>query len=295
MLPAVAAAGRWLKPGGRFCPSRLTLQLAPAGNLVLDEIDTFRQSIYGVDLAPAAAQALRRCYRADLAASMLLAPPLVHAELAPPDVGRSLDGTARFVIERPGELRVVAGWFDAALAPGVRLTNAPGTTTHWGQHLFPLPPTDVEAGDVLELSIRVLTDRSELAWIWSGTITRGDRELASFHVDDRDADQVPAIPPRELPAGNRNYLAKELNALGVDEYRQSRWREAWRLWDDAVALLDPRDDRLPPLYENLGMALAQGGRRSAAIRALLRALDGDPASREQARRFLDELGWTPPV
>ena len=62
-------------------------------------------------------------------------------------------------------MRALAGWFEAPLADDVTLTNAPGGETHWGQLIFPLPPSEVAAGD--RLDIRLWLDGE---WRWSGSV-----------------------------------------------------------------------------------------------------------------------------
>jgi SAM-dependent methyltransferase len=165
MLPAVEAAGRWLKPDGRFCPSQVRLFVAPAGDFTLPALDIWREPFYGVDLSPAESDALGVCALGNLAPSSLLAPPRAFHTFTPPGPAPRFDAQLRFSFTRAGRLRALAGWFEAQLAPDVILTSAPGHETHWGQHLFPLPLTDVQAGQTLELRLW-LDDR----WHWSGEL-----------------------------------------------------------------------------------------------------------------------------
>jgi SAM-dependent methyltransferase len=164
MLPAIAAAGRWLKPSGRFCPSEVRLMVAPAGDFALQN-DVFDEPFYGVDLSPAMPEGLRECARANLAPSVMMAEPLrYHTYTTPTET--SFDQTLQFTFSRAGRLRALAGWFEAQLAEEVTLTTAPGHETHWMQHLFPLPPTEIAAGDALEIRLWL----ADQAWHWSGAI-----------------------------------------------------------------------------------------------------------------------------
>jgi hypothetical protein len=165
MLPAVEAAGRWLKPGGRFCPFEVKLQVAPVGDFPLQVVDLWSEPFYGLDLAPAESEGLRVCMPTSLSEKSLLAPPEDYLDFVPPGPAAPFDVTRRFTFTRDGKLRALAGWFRAPLADDVILTNAPGGNTHWGQLIFPLPPTDVVAGDVLE--IRRWLDSE---WRWSGSV-----------------------------------------------------------------------------------------------------------------------------
>ncbi len=76
--------------------------------------------------------------------------------------------------------------------------------------------------------------------------------------------------------------AVELTARGNEAYGRAAWREAEEAYLAAIALLPADSRQLAPLYENLGLARLHGGRADAALRAFLRALDGEPGSRGQA-------------
>jgi SAM-dependent methyltransferase len=165
MLPAVEAAGRWLKPGGRFCPSEVRLEVAPVGDINLQVVDLWQEPFYGLDLTPAEAEGLRVAMPSNLAESALMAPAQRFHTFVPPGPSPIFDTRLRFKLVRAGRLRALAGWFEAPLAEGVLLTNAPGRETHWGQQVFPLPACDVAAGD--ELEIRLWLDGE---WHWSGSV-----------------------------------------------------------------------------------------------------------------------------
>src|SRR5262249_32506565 len=73
MLPAVAAAARWLKPGGGFIPAGVRPSLGPAGAFGLAAIDATAAPIHGVDVAAFRRAVLAAPCRVDLTAGMLLA------------------------------------------------------------------------------------------------------------------------------------------------------------------------------------------------------------------------------
>jgi tetratricopeptide (TPR) repeat protein len=68
---------------------------------------------------------------------------------------------------------------------------------------------------------------------------------------------------------------------GNQLYEEGRYAEA--VVEYMRALADSED---PDLYENLGIALWRLGRWRPAARMFLRALDGNPRSREQSLRLL---------
>jgi SAM-dependent methyltransferase len=176
MLPAIAAAARWLKPGGRCAPSEVQLRVAPA-DVAIRELDVFAAPSYGVDLAPALARARRQCHRVDVTPSVLLAPAADYATYAPPAALTAVAGTSRFEVTRPGVLRCLLGWFAATLAPGVVLDTGPGIETHWGQYLWPLPPTEVLPGD--RLTVELACPRTAApVWTWRFELARGDATIA---------------------------------------------------------------------------------------------------------------------
>jgi hypothetical protein len=165
MMPAIAAGARWLKPGGRICPSEVRLMLAPIADYTLPLIDPWDEPFYGVDLSPLASEALRECVRANLPpASLLCGPQRYHTHVTP--IADTFDRTLTFSFTRAGRVRALAGWFEAQLTPDIVLTTAPGHETHWMQHLFPLPSRDVAEGDTLE--VRLWLDGP--SWHWAGTL-----------------------------------------------------------------------------------------------------------------------------
>ncbi len=183
MLPAVAAAGRWLKPGGRWCPGHVRLWLAPA-DVGVRELEVWQAPFYGVDLRPALTPALAECHRVDVGTSVLLAAGAPFHDFVPPGPLGPCDRTLTFTVARGGALRGLLGWFEATLAPAVTLSTAPGVQTHWGQYLFPVPALEVATGDEVEVRLALDEANGDLAWRWSGTVRRGDDVRARFALAD---------------------------------------------------------------------------------------------------------------
>ena len=64
--------------------------------------------------------------------------------------------TAEFKAAKSGPLHGLAGWFEAELAPGIWMTNAPGDPEAISrpQAFFPIdPPIDVSRGEVIRTSL----------------------------------------------------------------------------------------------------------------------------------------------
>jgi SAM-dependent methyltransferase len=259
MLDAVAAAARWLKPQGRFVPEAVRLLVAPFAAVPLPAVDIASATMYGLDLRTLEAGVLRRSYRGDLDPTLLLAAPRAFLDYRPPALDEPFGRELSFTAAAAGRLRGFAGWFEARLAPGVTLTNAPGAQTHWGQALFPVATRAVAAGDELRFRLRARDARLlELEWSVEG-----------------------GAPDEPSPAPDG-----DLEDLGAAAFHAGRFDDARRLWSDAIRALDARDPRAAPIYENLGIACLHAGRPAEAARALLRALDGDPRAREQSLRLL---------
>jgi SAM-dependent methyltransferase len=263
MIPAVRAAARWLRPGGRFAPSEVRLLVALAGDFTLAPIDSAVAPMYGVELAALRAAALGAACRVDIRDPLLLSAPEEYHRFRAPDGAAELDREVVLTATRAGRLRGVVGWFEATLAPGVVLSSGPGIETHWGQLLFPLAPLRIEAGARVRCRVRW----ADGDWRW--TI---------------DAGAATATAP--LPVAFDRDQALDTNERGAAAYHAQRVDEAARLWEEATALLDPRDPDAPGIYENLGLAYHGLGRHNEAVRAFLRALDGAPTGREQSLRFL---------
>ena len=204
MLEAAAAASRWLKPGGRVCPSRIRLMVTPVGEMQFWAVDRFKEPILGVDYRPALRYALNNCYRAQLTPTALFGEPQVYHDWRLPGEAGRFERTLEFPIERGGRLQALAGWFEATLTPEITLSTEPGTETHWGQYLFPLPELRVEYGDRLAVTLW-LDDAAEseddAIWRWSGEVRRGGLTLGSFELESeqRLGEREAAHPSERRP------------------------------------------------------------------------------------------------
>jgi predicted RNA methylase len=164
LAPLVMARDRWLKPGGKMIPERVTAFLAPAWIEDFDEdIAYWRTVPHGVDMSVIAELAAHEAFmsQAPLRPEDLLAaaqPLWTHdaytCSLAEAD--RAFESRLTFTTARSGKLSGLAAWFSADMSAGSVLTNAVGAPdTHWGRFLFPLTRTvDVAAGTAIEVEFR---------------------------------------------------------------------------------------------------------------------------------------------
>jgi protein arginine N-methyltransferase 1 len=162
------AVPRFLRPGGRVIPERVTTWLAPMEAPDRTAvIDFWRTNPAGFDFSSAYDGAVNTGYPVTVTADQRLADgqPLFSLLCGTP--GRAAIGTTRFEITRAGTFSGLAGWFVADLAPGVTMTNAPGAPDRIGRRQAFLPvesPLRVEPGDVVEVTLRARPVEVVLAW-----------------------------------------------------------------------------------------------------------------------------------
>ncbi len=182
----IADANQKLKRDGVMIPMEMRLYIAPVESSKLyNSIDTFRDVddvLYEIDFSMTRALVMNEVHAATLTVDSLLAPPqewhryvLKGESKSTPLGGISLRSTCdrelTFAAGRAGILHGIAGWFDAILAEGIVLSNAPETRiTSWGQVFFPLTqPLPIESN--AEIHIRVFNVKSgnkgKFWWTWT--------------------------------------------------------------------------------------------------------------------------------
>ena len=296
MLPTVSAAASWLAPGGRYAPHTLTRSVAPVGDTHLPELARFSDPLLGVRLSAAQPAVRAARYGQHLGPNALIAEPQVYDRFSLPDLP-SPTGPLRFTIDRPGSLDGIAGWFSADLAPGVSLSTGPGHDTHWGQMVFPLPPTDALPGDTLTAWLRPEGGR----WRWRVTLRRGPDTL--LDVDQQSLAEAPPVtvvpptwtlPPAStppapvLPGDDRVAAINVINQQAVAAYSAGSPDEAAALLGAVTAALRPDDDpHAVQVYENLGIFQMARGRYRAAAQCFLRAVDGGVGTAQSRRLLVD--------
>lgn len=176
LYPVLLARQRWLKPGGRMLPSRVTARVAAAGLATACEVDYLRDAPFGFDMSELAEASVHDllCRRYQVRPADLLSPPqtlwqtdALHA--TPLEALQAHRAELCLEATRPGRMNALVAWFDAELAPGVVLSNAPDAPeTHWGQLTLPLDRAiEVHAGSRVDLQL-ACTPRvpglSDLRW-----------------------------------------------------------------------------------------------------------------------------------
>lgn len=177
LAPLVIARDRWLKPGGKIIPGRVTAVIAPGAIPDFDDaIVHWRSKPHGVDMSVIANMTTNETFHSQthMTPDALLAKPQelwshdpYTCSLAEAD--QSFRAKVTFTAARAGKLSAFVTWFTADMGDGHMLTNAVGAPdTHWGRTLFPLDKAiDVAVGTRIELELHCdpsLPGSSEFYW-----------------------------------------------------------------------------------------------------------------------------------
>ena len=163
------ARRRFLAPGGRIMPLRLVLRLAPVSSRkAFRRVTRWRAPKIAPEFRWLNDLATHQKQTANLAAEDLLQDALPVAEIDfREDIPESLVMTAEFKAAQSGPLHGLAGWFEAELAPGIWMTNAPGhpKAITRPQAFFPIdPPIDVSRGEVIRTSLVIRHAEETIVW-----------------------------------------------------------------------------------------------------------------------------------
>jgi hypothetical protein len=152
---ALVARDRWLRPGGRLLPARVTALAAP-----VEQVHTLTRP---VSVAATPGGTVLRWSDRGLPAEALLGPAQAMwctdlATLTVQQARLPFRAALRWKATRPAVLEGLVAWFDCGFGEGSHLSNAPGQpATHWGQFVFALrAPVAVHAGQDIAAEITVI-------------------------------------------------------------------------------------------------------------------------------------------
>lgn len=167
---------RFLKRGGTVIPQSADIGMAPFEDAALyASIDAFgdgASNLYGFDLTAMREMAVNSVTFHVFQPGELLAKPasVRHYDLR---IEEQFDFEVRhrFAAKRNGTLHGIAFWFNAQLAPGIRLYNAPGRpATIWQQGVLPVEfPTRVRAGERIDVAIQTVRSKT-YGFFWNWTV-----------------------------------------------------------------------------------------------------------------------------
>ena len=159
------------------------------GRLLADPTTFFRDPYDGLDMSAFVFAAERRVEVCDGLPAFLRAAPVCVADFDPLHRPESFDLDAEWALAEGKWVTGVVGWFDVDWSPAATMTTSPLCPgTHWSQTLFHVPFRRPEAGERLQVKIRVTFSASEVPrYRWSGAFVSADGEvLASFNRDSEN-------------------------------------------------------------------------------------------------------------
>ena len=211
LYPVLLARDRWLKPGGTMLPRRVVARVAAAHLATVCEVDYLRTAPLGFDLSDLAESSvhdlLSRRYQVR---SENLATPvqdLWHTDTAHASLQEALNhhhAELTLEVTRAGCINALVAWFNAELAPGVQLSNAPeAPETHWGQLCLPLDDEiEVVVGSQIELRLACVPRVPGLSDLWwSIRINSGPWQHHDTRTDDAVAKPASGITPPPFDLG----------------------------------------------------------------------------------------------
>jgi enediyne biosynthesis protein CalE3 len=146
------ARDRFLKPGGRLIPHSVELILVPVEMPQFYEhvVDFWVNGCQGFDFSPIRELTVNNFHILKLHEGTFLADPTRVASTVFTETKLAeIDTKVSVYASRRGRCHGFAGWFNAELMPGLRISNDPrNKASHWGVAFFPLEkPVIVDRGN----------------------------------------------------------------------------------------------------------------------------------------------------
>jgi precorrin-6B methylase 2 len=186
----IDARNRFLKPGGKMLPSWIELRAIPVNSDILSRelMEVWINDYYGVNYSPVKNDAVSRQYLVNTAGKIIpLAPEisLTRIDLYESKIIPHVFSN-QTMIDQPGELDGVVGYFRAGLGPDIVLSSGPDDPmTHWQQTYFPVKvKVAVKEGDVLRFQIKMIPLGIDVFWEWNTSVTRNGIQVANFSQSD---------------------------------------------------------------------------------------------------------------
>jgi PRMT5 arginine-N-methyltransferase/ribosomal protein L11 methyltransferase PrmA len=164
-----------LKRDARIIPASLTLFATPvscpATYRRIDQWAETGQEAHGIDFSATREMVMNWLHRARFKTSELIgAPKAAHTVDLDQMTPLPFDGRLRYRARKSGMVHGIGLWFEARLAPRVKLSNAPDQpATLWGQALLPLAePLRARKGAsiTVDLAARFAQDTGRVWWQW---------------------------------------------------------------------------------------------------------------------------------
>ena len=175
------ARARLLTPQARMVPRSLRLVAAPV-ETPRDHRDVNRwyEPLLTYDFSPLSDLAASNMIWVDLSPAALFSDPVVLASVDLSSRGEdTIGGTATVTARRDAIVHGIGCWFEAVLAPGITIGNAPPTPVpSWSQAFFPVvEPMPVSVGS--PVTLMVTTDKTGGHWQWQVVTENGEGPVRS--------------------------------------------------------------------------------------------------------------------
>lgn len=153
------AKSRFLSPGGKIIPQKVSLKLAPVceENIYKSCIECWEDA-WGIEYSLLRKDAIKACYLTDITDRELMAVPktLFEVDFLESKDLPILNGSCSFKVFRKGNVNGIALWFDALLAHNITLSSGPWKRTHWLQCFAPIEqPIQVDSNDNIRVDINM--------------------------------------------------------------------------------------------------------------------------------------------
>ena len=203
------ARRRFLKPGGRIIPEAVTPMLAAVrSDVARDTLEIWSKPDIPANYAWLRDYAVNTKHALDYSSQAIASQPVQCAVVDfAAEVSATIASHATLEADLAGRIDGIGGWFDCTLAGDVTMTNSPLASDRIDRQQIFLgleTPFEVEAGDLIEVDVRVRHEDSIVAW--SVLVPRtGQRERHSTWA---------SMPLSEGERLRPNQNARTLNARG---------------------------------------------------------------------------------
>jgi protein arginine N-methyltransferase 1 len=202
------ARDRFLKKNGALIPSSINLFIVPVeAPKIYDEAAFWNQNLYGINFLPVHKVNINSLHQCQIEADSFLSRPVLIKQIDLNKIREPdelyLDKTASFVVDRPGILHGLAGWFDIHLSENVLLSTSPASpVTHWESTFFPIEkPIKVAKGDAVGAGVTAAPWQGDIAYSWkveAGNVrfshsTVQTSLLSAENLLNRSVDFVPSL------------------------------------------------------------------------------------------------------
>lgn len=231
------ARKRLLKPHARTVPAAFEVRIEPVSAPALFARDYRLTRVCGLSFRRVREISRHLASPVRHGVGRALAPSGLVATLPLATLDRNaypITGETRFTAARSGTLHGLSGFFDALLAPGVRLSSSRGT--HWLRMFFPVdPPIRLRRGDRIFVAMTI-TDVATPHW--SGEVRRGGKVVGIF-AHSAFLGGVALVARQAMHGEVRPRLSKKES----DRLRAMKLMDGRRTLDEIVEALAAGDGR----------------------------------------------------